>query len=189
MRDSAPEIQHQRFSTRYSAHAAACFAGVALQAGAPGRTQVAAVPCGLTSPIYCLLCRRYDSSIGVKGGKDKLWPATLEKGVVSACAAGTAGTRAGAAHQPLQLLPRRWQPCSCMSARLCCARCKTSQPASQPQPSCTPHSTLCPLASPTIASWAAAASACRTRATQGSGKSRESSCISFVYACMPIGCG
>lgn len=139
-------VSGERFSTRDSAHAAACFALVSLQAGAPGRTQVAAGPCGLTSPIYCLLCRRYDSSIGVKGGKDKLWPATLEKGVVSVCAAGTAGTRAGAAHQPLQLLPRRWQPCSCMSARLCCARCKTSQPASQPQPSCTPTPpfALCP---------------------------------------------
>lgn len=70
------------------------------------------------NPIDQLLCRRYDSSIGVKGGKDKLWPATLEKGVVSACATGTAGTRAAAVHQPLQLLPRRLQPCSCMSARL-----------------------------------------------------------------------
>ena len=39
----------ERSSTRDSAHAVACFAGVALQAGAPGRTHVAAGPCGLTT--------------------------------------------------------------------------------------------------------------------------------------------
>ncbi|KAI7844646.1 hypothetical protein COHA_001736 [Chlorella ohadii] len=31
---------------------------------------------------------RYDSSIGVKGGKDKLWPATLEKGMPYNCELG-----------------------------------------------------------------------------------------------------
>lgn len=34
-------------------------------------------------PAGC--CCRYDSSIGVQGGADKLWPATLEGGVPYDC--------------------------------------------------------------------------------------------------------
>lgn len=115
-------------------------------------------------------CCRYDSSIGVKGGKDKLWPATLEKGVVSKGDWFSVGRT-------------DWDDacCGCSASHACCAASAAPHmpsgcPMAAVQLTCSTSS----LCSHTTASLAAAASACLMKATLDSGEANNICVVCIV---------